>query len=309
MTTSKPEPFSPGTIIAGRFLVERIIGSGGISMVAAARHLALNRRVALKFLRSESLSDRDAIRRFVREAHASASIQSEHVARVLDADLLDASHAFIVMEYLDGRDLGDVLKQDGPLPIDDAVDFLLQACEAIAEAHARQIIHRDIKPSNLFLTRATDGSRCIKVLDFGLSKVGWSTAAPTSKNRVLGSPYFMSPEQMRASRDADARSDIWSLGAVLFTLIAGIGPFQGEFLMDVCAAVLSGDRINLHEVRRGVSNQLEALIGCCLQPEPEDRYQSVLQLAEALRPFAPNRGVDRVGRIARVVESLEGRAP
>lgn len=277
---------SPGNLVAGRFLIERVIGMGGSGVVYAAWHRTLDKRVALKFLRAESRSDRDAVGRFVREAQATARLQSAHVARILDAEISDPSLAFIVMEYLEGRDLAQVLKQDGALSPARAVDFLLQASEAIAEAHDHNIIHRDIKPSNLFMTQGMDGSACIKVLDFGFSKVGWSTVALTSKNRVLGSPYFMSPEQLRASHDVDVRSDIWSLGVVLFTLLAGQCPFRGEYVMDVCAAVLSGDMSNLRQLRPEVPKELEAVALRCLQLDPALRYPTVAQLAEALRASA-----------------------
>jgi serine/threonine-protein kinase len=295
-------PVLPGEVVAGRYVIENVIGCGGTGVVVAARHLALNKRVALKFLRSESLTERDALLRFVREARATAQLQSEHVARVMDAELINSHLAFIAMEYLKGRDLAQVLKQDGPLAVDDALDYILQACEALAEAHAREIIHRDIKPSNLFLSHLSDGTPCVKVLDFGLSKVRWGNVSVTSENRVFGSPHFMSPEQMRASRDVDPRSDIWSLGAVLFALLAGQYPFQGEFVMEVFAAVLSGDSVDLCKVRPQLSPGLAGVVMRCLAVEPEERFQSVSAFASALFPYASASSKHRVGRVIRVGE-------
>jgi serine/threonine-protein kinase len=306
LNNHEPLPALPGEVIAERYLVENILGRGGTGVVVSARHIALDKQVALKFLRTESRGERDGLLRFVREAQATARLESEHVVRVLDAELIDSQLAFIAMEYLKGRDLAQVLKEDGPLPIDVSIDYILQASEAIAEAHARDIIHRDIKPSNLFLTHLSDGTPFVKVLDFGLSKVGWAGISLTSENRVLGSPHFMSPEQMRASYDVDARSDIWSLGAVLYTLLAGQNPFVGEFLMEVCAAVLSRELVNLRQVRPEVSPGLEAVVSRCLSLEPIERFQNVTSFAEALGPHAAERSRSLVGRIRRVAALARG---
>lgn len=298
-------PISSGDIVAGRYAVGPVIGSGGAGIVFAAEHLILKKRVVLKFLRNEPASDADMVRRFVREARATAQLRSEHVARVMDAEIIEPTLAFIAMEYLEGRDLSKVVEQDGPLPVEDAVGLMLQACEGIAEAHGRGIIHRDIKPSNLFLTRAADGTQQMKVLDFGLSKIVWSNVSLTSENCVIGSPHFMSPEQMRSSRDADARSDIWALGAVLFTLLAGVCPFPGQFLTEVCAAVLSGSSVDLRSIRPQVPEALEAVILRCLSINPQDRFQTVPDLAAALQPFAPSSGSELVARIRRIAEAAE----
>ncbi|HET7538724.1 MAG TPA: serine/threonine-protein kinase [Polyangiaceae bacterium] len=303
-----------GEVIAGKYVVQGIIGRGGVGIIAAARHITLRQIVALKFLRPEIATEPEVLRRFVREAQAAAQIRSEHVARVMDAGTLDDGTVFLVFEHLTGRDLAQVLREDGPLPIPDAVDFLTQACEAIAEAHALGIVHRDLKPANLFLTRALDGAPFVKVLDFGLSKFNQSAlTALTAENHVIGSPHFMSPEQMRSSRDADARSDIWALGVVLFGLLTGRVPFEGEFLTEVCAAILGGNPLSLLELRPETPAELEAVILRCLRSKPEERFQTVVELAEALQPFTPAYGRARAARIGRVVEgakqSLATRAP
>src|SRR5512133_2359346 len=298
-------PISSGDVVAGRYTVGPIIGSGGAGIVFAAEHLILKKRVVLKFLRNEPASDGDMVRRFVREARATAQLRSEHVARVMDAEIIEPTLAFIAMEYLEGRDLSKVVEEDGPLPVENAVELMLQACEGIAEAHARGIIHSDIKPSNLFLARAADGTHQIKVLDFGLSKIVWSNVSLTSENCVIGSPHFMSPEQMRSSRDADERSDIWGLGAVLFTLLAGVCPFPGQFLTEVCAAVLSGASVDLRALRPEVPEALEAVIMRCLSLDPQNRFQHVPDFAAALEPFVSSGGAELVARVKRIAAAAE----
>jgi len=295
-----------GEVIAGKYVIQGIIGRGGVGIIAAARHVTLKQLVALKFLRPEIEGDPEVTRRFVREAQAAAQIRSEHVTRVMDAGTLEDGTVFLVFEHLTGRDLARVLREDGPLAIEDAVDYLTQACEAIAEAHALGIIHRDLKPANLFLTRAPDGAPFVKVLDFGLSKFNQSAlSALTAENLVIGSPHFMSPEQMRSSRDADARSDIWALGVVLFGLLTGRVPFEGQFLPEVCAAILGGKPLSLLELRPDAPPELEAVILRCLRSKPEERIQSVAELAEALRPFTPAHGQARAARIARVADGAK----
>ena len=301
-------PIQPGTVIAGKYVVEGIIGRGGVGIIAAARHLTLKQLVALKFLRPEVASDSEVRQRFLREAQAAAQIRGEHVARVMDAGVEDG-RAFLVFEYLIGRDLAAVLKEEGPLPIADAVDYLTQTCEALAEAHALGIVHRDLKPANLFLTYAPDGAPFVKVLDFGLSKFSPSTPVTvlTADNHVIGSPHFMSPEQMRSSRDADARSDIWALGVVLFGLLTGRVPFEGEFLTEVCAAILGGKPLSLTELRPEAPPELEAVILRCLRTNSAERPASVAELAEALRPFTHAAGQTRAARVARIAQDTRRR--
>jgi serine/threonine-protein kinase len=299
----------PGEVIAGKYVVQGIIGRGGVGIIAAARHVTLKQLVALKFLRPEIAADPEVMQRFVREAQATAQIRSEHVARVMDAGTLEDGTIFLVFEHLAGRDLAQVLREDGPLAMADAVDYLTQACEAIAEAHALGIVHRDLKPANLFLTRAPDGAPFVKVLDFGLSKFNQSAltalTALTAENHVIGSPHFMSPEQMRSSRDADVRSDIWALGVVLFGLLTGRVPFEGQFLPEVCAAILGGKPLSLLELRPDLPAALEAVILHCLRAKPEERIQTVPELAEALLPFTPAHARARAARIARVAEGAK----
>jgi eukaryotic-like serine/threonine-protein kinase len=202
-----------GDVLAGKYRVDRVLGAGGMGAVVAAYHMQLETKVALKFLLPAMLANEDAVTRFAREARAAVKITNEHVARVLDVGTLESGAPYIVMEYLDGTDLAGWLRQRGPLPIEEAIDFVLQAGEALAEAHALGIVHRDLKPANLFYIRSADGRPTIKVLDFGISKVTNLSASASNLVRtqtatLMGSPFYMSPEQMEATHAVDARTDI-----------------------------------------------------------------------------------------------------
>src|SRR5580692_1093404 len=216
-------PVSEGDLLAGKYRVERVLGAGGMGIVVAARHEQLDQMVAIKFVRDEALDNEEAVQRFLREARAAVKLKSEHVARVLDVGKLDSGAPYMVMEYLEGNDLGHILTEQGPMEAAAATDWILQACEAVAEAHAAGIVHRDLKPENLFLTNTVGGTQKIKVLDFGVSKsMGGASGELSNLTRtraMLGSPLYMAPEQMRSSRDVDARADIWALGVVLFQLL------------------------------------------------------------------------------------------
>jgi serine/threonine protein kinase len=216
-------PFAPGDIIADKYEVVGVLGSGGVAYVISALHLELGEMVALKFLRPESLAHEDVVARFASEARAVARIKSEHVAHVFDVGTLPDGAPFIVMEYLEGKDLADVLAERRKLPVKVAVDYVLQACEALACAHAAGIVHRDIKPENLFLTQQAGSVERVKVLDFGISKSAMAGLEQPNGKRFahtmlpMGTPGYMSPEQIRACGAVDARTDIWALGCVLFS--------------------------------------------------------------------------------------------
>src|SRR5882724_2869896 len=279
---------SENDVIAGKYRVERVIGRGGMGVVVAAWHLELDQRVALKFLLPDLVERGESAERFRREARAAARIKSEHVARVIDVGTWEGA-PYMVMEYLDGRDLGSELRERGSLPIQDCVDYVLQAIEAVAEAHALGIVHRDLKPENLFLTRRVDGSRTIKVLDFGISKsiILGSIDQPslTRTATIMGSPFYMSPEQMRTPRNVDVRSDIWALGAILYDLIGGQPPYVAETIPQLCALMLESDPSPLRQLRPEVPSELEAVVAGCLVKDMNKRYSSVAELAQALIPF------------------------
>jgi serine/threonine-protein kinase len=275
-----------GRLVEGRYQVEREIGSGGLGTVYAAIDHSTRTRVALKVLRPEALEDAESLIRFDREAKVLAGLHCENVVHVFATGKLDGT-PYIVMEYLEGVDLAEVVARQGPIHPSLVVDYALQACNALAEAHACGIIHRDLKPSNLFQTRRTNGGDLIKVLDFGLAKQVDNAMPLTGTMAVMGSPTYMSPEQMRASRDVDGRTDIWSLGVTMFELAAGRPPFESTSVPLLCAQVLSDAAPSVRSVRPEVPEELAAVIAHCLEKKPEARFKSIPELAFWLRALEP----------------------
>ncbi len=300
-------PVKAGSILAGKYEVEQILGEGGMGVVVAARHVDLDQRVAVKFLLPEVAEHQDAAERFRREARAAVKITSEHVARVIDVGSLDDGIPYMVMEFLQGHDLSEELKT-GPLPITEAVGWVLQACEAVAEAHAAGIIHRDLKPANLFLHRKADGTRIVKVLDFGISKSipggSLDDLALTSTAALIGSPLYMSPEQMHSAKSVDVRTDIWSLGAIMYQLLAGRPPYVADSLPQLCSALLSDVPPALSGLRKEVPLGLESVVMGALTKDREQRYACVAEFAAALAEFAPNMRV-HVDRASRILSGVD----
>jgi eukaryotic-like serine/threonine-protein kinase len=297
-----------GRVLAGKYRIERVLGRGGMGVVVAAHHIQLDEKVAIKFLLPEAVSNAEVVGRFVREARAAVRIKSEHVARVTDVGTLEGGEPYMVMEYLEGSDLAGWLQQRGALPVEQAVEFVIQACEAIAEAHALGIVHRDLKPANLFVVRRADGLWSVKVLDFGISKVtapagSGSDANFTRTAAVMGSPLYMPPEQMAASKLVDARADIWALGVILYELIAGQAPFAGDTLPEVCMKIALEAPRPIGNFRPGVPQALQAVISRCLEKDRERRYSNVAELAHALLEFAPPRARNSVERITRTIQA------
>ncbi len=273
-----------------------------MGVVVAATHLQLDEKVALKFLLPEALQNQEAVRRFEREARAAVKIKSEHVARVTDVGTLDTGAPYMVMEFLNGMDLGDYLEKTGPLPFHEAADYLLQACEAIAEAHALGIVHRDLKPANLFRIIRSDGTPSVKVLDFGISKVTTgSDASMTQTSSMMGSPYYMSPEQMTSAKSVDERTDIWALGIILHELLSGRVPYQGETIPEICVQVLQNPPPRLTELRPGAPVDLERIIDKALAKNRDERYQSVADFAADISAYASAPAVHSVERISKVL--------
>ena len=302
----------PGEVLDGKYAVERIVGQGGTGYVVVAQHLILHRRVALKFLRPELAAQPELGRRFLREAQAAAQMRGDHVARVMDADTLRTGEPYLVMEFLEGEDMAAVVQRAGPLSVPDATGYLLQACEAVREAHALKVVHRDLKPGNMFLTQGQDGKPYVKVLDFGLSKVltsDWGSQSLTDSNHVVGSPHYMSPEQIRTPREVDERTDIWSLGATLFTMLTGHVPFDGRSMIEVCGALLCGPAPRVGRFRDDVPPELEEVVLRCLRVDPADRYQSVVALARALTPFGAEVSHATFERMQNASDSADVEAP
>jgi eukaryotic-like serine/threonine-protein kinase len=303
-------PIRAGDVVAGKYRVDRILGEGGMGIVVAATHEHLDQRVALKFLLPAMAANPEIVQRFVREARAAVKIHSEHVARVLDVGTQDGS-PYMVMEYLEGGDLAQVLAERGELPVGEAVGYLLQACEAIAEAHSIGIVHRDIKPANLFLARRPMGKPSIKVLDFGISKAPTTgaDAVLTRTSALMGSPSYMSPEQLVSAASVDSRSDIWALGVVLYEMLTRQLPFTAQSMPELVGTILQQTPATIASLRQGVPVGIQAVIDRCLQKEPAQRFANIAELARALLPFGPSRSEDSVERIEHVLGVAPGAAP
>ncbi len=291
-------PVAAGDMLAGKYRVEKVLGVGGMGVVVAAEHVQLGQRVALKFVLPGALQSEAAVERFLREARAAVRLKSEHVAKVQDVGTLDNGAPYMVMEFLEGSDLSQVIQDLGQLPIEDACDYVVQACEAVAEAHSLGIVHRDLKPQNLFLTKAVGGAPLVKVLDFGVSKIdaGPDSRQLTQTSTVMGSPLYMAPEQMRSARNADARSDIWALGVVLYELLTGRVPFDAESMPELCLKVVSDPVPSLCEIRPEIPEALERVVLTCLAKKPDDRYADPAELSAALAAFAPETARETIER-------------
>ncbi|MGD0674146.1 MAG: protein kinase [Polyangiaceae bacterium] len=307
-----------GALVGRKYRVGKLLGAGAMGHVFAADHVLLGRKVAIKFLTPEALGHPDSIARLLREARATVALKSEHVVRVLDVDLLDGGAPYIVMEYLEGCDLAAWLRARGRPEVEVAVDFILQACDAIAEAHELRIVHRDVKPANLFAVQRFDTVETIKVLDFGISKTAgllsvpaadeWRSGAIITEGRIcIGSPCYMSPEQMESARDVDHRTDIWALGVTLCELVTGHLPFDGQSLVLLYSTIKFGAPLRLRERSPHLSPGLEAVILRCLTPDRDRRYPSVAELAMDLAPFGSSQAGKYLQTIARPLQ-VEGDA-
>jgi serine/threonine protein kinase/TPR repeat protein len=286
-----------GDVILGKYEITGTLGQGGMGVVYAARHRELG-DVAIKFLHPALGARPEVAKRFLQEARAGRRIKSGHVASVFDIDTVDGQ-PFMVMEHLDGHDLAHELRERGSFPVAQAVDLLLQAGEAVGEAHSRGIVHRDLKPGNLFLTTGADGLPFVKVLDFGISKS--EDASMTATAAVVGSPFYMSPEQIMSPGLVDARSDVWSFGVILYELLAGKRPFGGATTTAIHMAILAGTYEDLLELRPELPESLEKVIADALTLDREKRIASVGALAARLAPFgteAARVSYDRIQRVA-----------
>ncbi|HVH44433.1 MAG TPA: serine/threonine-protein kinase [Labilithrix sp.] len=301
----EPALLKVGDLLAGKYRVQRLLGEGGMGIVVEAHHELLDQRVAVKLLYRD-VADAEAESRLLMEARSAAKLQSEHVARVIDVDVGKDGLPFIVMELLEGGDLCQLADARGALPRWLVVDYVLQALEGLAHAHARGIIHRDLKPSNLFLATKPDGSQIIKILDFGISK---SSDAPTDRHTqqltggrtMLGSPPYMSPEQVRSPKNVDHRTDIWSLGICMYELLTNSMPFGGDELQETFAQILEREPAPIRALVAGVPEGLEQVVMKCLAKNREDRFADVAELAAALAPFGSGTWTQSAERVQAIL--------
>ncbi len=286
MMTPSPSSgrFELGKLLLQKYRIEHVLGQGGMGVVLAVKHTELGVLFAMKLLLSEAIEQHVVSERFLSEARAAARLVSDHVVRVYDVGKLEDGSPYMLMEHLEGVDLETLLEASGPLPEADVIDYMLQALDGIIEAHALGIVHRDLKPANLFLAKRPGGHSSVKVLDFGISReVGRKGPSLTHSGSLMGTPYYMSPEQMRSSKDVDTRSDVWALGVVLYELLTDSVPFPGNSVTEVCARVLEGERMPLSIAAPNAHPGLVAIVDRCLCRAPEHRFQSAEDLAAALR--------------------------
>jgi serine/threonine-protein kinase len=250
-----------------------------MGIVVAATHIELGHRVAIKLLRDEMAQSPTIVERFLREARSVVGLRTEHVCRVIDVGRLETGAPFIVMEMLEGMDLQQAVRNQ-PLPVTMAVEYVLQACVALAEAHAAGIIHRDLKPANLFVTRRADGGPLVKVLDFGIAKALADTGAHLTHQSAMGSPGYMSPEQIQSARDVDVRTDLWALGVTLYQLVSARMPFPASSHTEIAIKVATEPPAPLD-----VDPALRAVIWKCLEKRPADRFSTIGELVTALAPL------------------------
>jgi hypothetical protein len=284
-------PVPEGELLGGRYLVERIFAEGGMGIVCIGRHIQLEQPVAIKFLRRALSGKPSVVERFMNEGRALAALRSEHVVRVMDVGQLESGRPYLVMEHLQGIDLDTLVDRDGALSVETAISYVLQVCEPLAEAHALGIVHRDIKPENLFLWSGGPGKDIVKVLDFGLAKQFGSprALAVTGPQDSMGSPCYMSPEQIVTPQSIDLRTDIWSLGVVLHRLLTDTLPFDGGNVLEVLSHVLNAQPKSLLEARPELDPELDAIVRRCLEKAPDARYATMTDLSEALTAYLADR--------------------
>jgi serine/threonine-protein kinase len=290
-----------GEILDNKYRIEGAIGAGGMGVVVAAQHMPSGSRVAIKFLLHAAAKDPEGAERLMREARAASALRTEHATRVYDFGWLANGTPYMVMEHLSGTHLGRLRRVRTRFSVTDAVDCVLQAGEAIAEAHALGIVHRDIKPANLYIIARPDRSLCVKVLDFGLSRAVGERERLTKTGHVAGSPQYMAPEQMRGLKFADHRADIWSLGVVLYYILSGQRPFEGKSVPLIYVVIMAGPPPLLSDIQPEVPPGLAAFVQRCLEPDLDRRVQTMAEMAQGLAPYASSRGRESVERIVRAL--------
>lgn len=282
-----PRAFRPGEVLAGIYRIDRLVGEGGMGKVLAATHLPTQKRMAVKLVQPDAAREEGAVARFWREARAVSRLTHPNVVRVFDVGSLADDTPYMAMELLEGESLAERMDRLGKLPVDAAIDLIRQACDAVAAAHAIGVVHRDLKPQNMFLTRSESGAEVLKVLDFGISKTMRATVSDdqqklTKTTDVFGSPTYMSPEQLKASRDVDERTDVWSLGVIFHEMVAGAPPFDGKSVAEIFGAILYKPPEPLAKVRPDVPRHVEAAVQRALEKDRDKRTRTVKDLKDAL---------------------------
>lgn len=293
----------PGEVLDGKYRIEKMLGEGGMGAVAKATHLVRRAPVALKFMSPAILSMAGTVERFVNEGVAASQIDSDHVVKVFDVGRLPTGAPYLVMEFLDGRDLSDVITNEGPrIEATRAVHFTLQMLRALHTAHTAGIVHRDMKPSNCFVIEKDGEPDFLKLVDFGISKVRVDDERAsnlTRTNSALGTPLYMSPEQARSPRDVDARSDLYSVGAILYEMLCGRTPYTSETgeYTEILFKIFTTEPDSLLAIQPDVPEGLAAVVHRALLRDRDARFGSALEMAEALVPFADERSFDLVARM------------
>ena len=303
-------PARPGDLVDGKYRIQHVLGVGAMGVVVRAFHEELQRPVAIKFLLTPLIDNPAVVQRFEREARATLRLKSEHIIEVLDVASLPSGEPFIVMEFLEGSDLSKHLADGRQLPVDEAIDLIDQLCAGVAEAHAAGVVHRDIKPGNIYLAARRDGRRLVKILDFGISKVDdHQGAALTGTKDVLGSPHYMSPEQLVRSRDAGPACDVWALGVVLYLMLTGVRPFDGETLAAIIVRVIGEQHVPVMQCRSDVPPWLSAIVDHCLQKDVADRMPSAVAMRTALHAHDAHGAHDAHDAHAATMLDLSGAHP
>ncbi len=293
---SDPPPTSPDDLVGhtvGKYRITRLCGRGGMGSVFEAQNTAIGKRVALKFIDPDHAASRDSVQRFLREAQAASAVESHHIVQIFDVGETDDGQPFLVMELLRGENLGQRLARSTTLPVRDAVHVVAQTLRGLHRAHEAGIVHRDLKPENIFLSENDDDPMFVKIVDFGISKImrrarSLEASTLTQQGVVLGTPFYMSPEQAQAMPDLDARTDLWSVGAILFECLAGCRPFPGDTYEQVIIAICTRPAPDIRDICPDVSPALAAVIARSMQRDRNQRFQSALEFLEALRLAMPD---------------------